>query len=60
MININPQDHNDNTPLHFAAEKGYLNICKLIMQNVYVYDKNPENNFGVTPLHLAAKVRSDS
>ena len=39
--------------LHVAAQKGYLNVCKLIAENVQ--EKNPEDCFGVTPLQLAAK-----
>ena len=41
-----------NTPLHIAARSGNLSICKLIMDNVT--DKNPENKFGLRPLHNAA------
>ena len=40
------------TPLHFAAEKGFLKICEMFMENMN--QKNPKNYFGKTPLHLAA------
>ena len=46
--------HGDNnTALHVAAEKGYLDICRFILQNVG--DKNPQNSLGKTPLNLAAE-----
>ena len=41
------------TTLHYAAKNGYLNVCKLIAENVQ--EKNPEDCFGVTPLQLAEK-----
>ena len=64
----NPKDLNGETPLHRAAESGHLDICKLILENPSVKDKNPKclkswdresgRNFkGQTPLHLAAKGR---
>ena len=40
------------TPLHYAASKGNLLICQLIISNVS--DKNPRNPRGLTPLHTAA------
>ena len=40
------------TPLHFAAEKGQVDACRLIMK--CVKNKNPPNAEGVTPLHMAA------
>ena len=40
------------TPLHFAAECGFLEICEMIMENME--EKNPKNNSWVTPLHEAA------
>ena len=42
-----------NSPLHIAAENGYLKICQFIIVNVK--EKNPENLSGYTPLHKAAK-----
>ena len=41
-----------NGALHSAAEKGHLEICKLIAENVDF--KNPSDLRGNTPLHLAA------
>ena len=50
----NPRDSYGYTPLHYAAESGYLAICQLIITNVE--DKNPglRSSGGLTPLHLAA------
>ena len=42
-----------NTVLHVAAEKGYLDLCRFILQNVG--DKNPRNSRGKTLLSLAAE-----
>ena len=46
------------TALHFAAEEGYLNVCKLIAENVY--ENNPKiwgEEWGVegTPIQVAEK-----
>ena len=39
------------TVLHFAAKNGYLNVCKLIAENIQ--EKNPENFREATPLQWA-------
>ena len=44
--------NNSDTPLHFAAECGFSEICEMIMENME--EKNPQNNSWVTPLHEAA------
>ena len=51
----NPKDLTGWTPLHDAAERGYLDICKYIIGKVQ--DKNPVNGSKSrnTPLHIAAK-----
>ena len=49
---MNPTDRRNNTPLHWAAVKGQLEVCKFIIANVD--NKNPSNNYGRTPLHGAA------
>ena len=41
------------TPLHLAAKNDYLEICKLIIDNIG--ENNPSDNHGTTPLHHAAK-----
>ena len=49
---INPKNKDMLTPLHSAAHKGHLKICKLIINQVR--DKNPRDIDGHTPLHVAA------
>ena len=39
------------TPLHIAARRGHVEICRMIMD--HLEDKNPKNDWGRTPLHLA-------
>ena len=41
------------TPLHEAASRGNFEICKFIIDQVE--DKNPANETGHTPFHIAAK-----
>ena len=50
--NKNPRNEWNETPLHFAARKGHLIICKYIVGKVE--DKNPKCMNGRTPLHYAA------
>ena len=50
--NKNPKNSWIDTPLHFAASKGHLKICKYIVDKVE--DKNPKCINGRTPLHYAA------
>ena len=50
--NKNPRNEWNETPLHFAASKGHLKICKYIVGKVE--DKNPKCMNGRTPLHYAA------
>ena len=57
VVDKNPQNHYGQTPLHFAAKAGQLEICRLIIDSVA--DKNPGYVNGQTPywtpLHEAAK-----
>ena len=53
MEDKNPANNEGDTPLSFAAQEGYFEICKLIIENVE--DKNPANNSGSTPLSYAAE-----
>ena len=41
------------TPLHIAAKKGHLEVCKLLFKNME--EKNPLDSNGKTPLHLASE-----
>ena len=43
------------TPLHLAARKGHLEVCKILLENNV--DKNPRNINEYTPLHFAAEER---
>ena len=47
----NPPTPSGWTPMHYAARKGKMKVCRLIMENVH--GKNPPTNFGWTPLHQA-------
>ena len=42
-----------NTPLHFAAEEGHVEIFKLLINSIR--DLNLKNQRGKTPLNLAAE-----
>ena len=46
-----PKDYWGRTPLHIAAQNGYLDVCKLIAENIQ--EKNPQDNFGITPIQTA-------
>ena len=48
---INPEIVYGMTTLHYAAKNGYLNVCKLIAENVQ--EKNPKDFGGETPLQMA-------
>ena len=45
------------SPLHEAVSRGNFEICKFIIDQVD--DKNPANNKGHTPFHIAANYRSN-
>ena len=47
----NPEDRDGWTPLHYAAEDGWFELCKLIL--LQVDDKNPSDNMGKTPRCIA-------
>ena len=49
----NPSNEWGNTPLHYAAQYGHLEICQLIIKSVN--EKNPPNIMKFTPLHYAAR-----
>ena len=46
-----PKDNIGQTPLHYAARRGHLDVVKYILENVE--DKNPRDNNGKTPAQLA-------
>ena len=47
----NPRNSRGETPLHYAAENGHFEVCKLIIE--WVDDKSPRNDNGITPLQKA-------
>ena len=54
MQDKNPRNDGGLTPLHLAAAKGYIKICKYILD--FVVDSNefnPRSNNGNTPFGLA-------
>ena len=49
-----PQNNqNITTPFHLAVYFGYLDLCKLFMENLE--DKFPKDENGAIPLHVAAQ-----
>jgi ankyrin repeat protein len=51
--NVNSQDMNNSTPLHFASNIGYLDSARLLLD--HGADPNALDNNHVTPLHLASE-----
>ena len=49
---INEKDKDGQTPLHLAAQKGYVDIARALIDKGA--DVNAKNNYGGTPLRLAA------
>ena len=43
------------TPLHTAADKGHLEICKIIIKKLKPKERNTKDIIGRTPQHFAAK-----
>jgi len=50
--NPNTRDKNGNTPLHLAAEHGFLDVARLLLE--HGADVNAIGKSGWTPLHVAA------
>ena len=51
-IDLSKRDAGGNTPLHYAAEKGYRDIVRMLLDNGA--DPTIPNNKGDTPLHAAS------
>ena len=51
--NVNATDKWNHTPLHFAAQKGKLEMVESLL--THGADVNARNSDGMTPLHLAAR-----
>jgi hypothetical protein len=50
--NVNAEDGNDRTPLHWAAGAGHVDVVELLLARKA--DVNAKDNKGNTPLHFAA------
>ena len=46
-------DNSGETPFHYAAKYGHLEICEYMIDQIEC--KNPTNDTGLTPLHNAAE-----
>ena len=51
----NPADIDGITPLHIAAKKGHLDVCKLIIPKIR--NRNPRDKLGFTPKIFAEWVK---
>ncbi|XP_026738474.1 ankyrin repeat domain-containing protein 39 [Trichoplusia ni] len=52
-VTVNSPDNAGYTPLHYAARKGYVEICKILIQNGALIDAQTKSGLA-TPLHKAA------
>lgn len=50
---VNASDNAGYTPMHYAARKGYVEICKILLQNGALIDAQTKSGHA-TPLHKAA------
>ena len=57
MTNINPKARQAtrNTPLHLAADDGYFEICKLIIDAIEEEDLSPKDRANWTPYDYASR-----
>ena len=53
-IDPNPGDVNGTTPFHNAAERSCFKVCRFFLYNTILFDKNPKNMYGKTPLDLTS------
>jgi ankyrin repeat protein len=51
--NVNSQDKNNRTPLHFALQFGHLDTARLLLD--HGADANAVDSNHVTPIHLASQ-----
>jgi ankyrin repeat protein len=51
--NVNSQDTDNWTPLHFASKDGYVDAARLLLD--HGADANALDNNNVTPFHLASR-----
>ncbi|KAJ0102344.1 hypothetical protein Patl1_05211 [Pistacia atlantica] len=50
-VSVNLRDSEGRTPLHWAVDRGHLNVCELLVSRNA--DVNAKDNEGQTPLHYA-------
>jgi ankyrin repeat protein len=50
-------DNNGNTPLHFAASEGHLEVARMLLE--LGADVNSQNDEGLTPLQRASQVQRE-
>ena len=55
VFDKNPANDIGDTPLHNAAEKGFMNACVTVCKYIPIEERNPKNNAGQTPMDLAYK-----
>ncbi|XP_052873059.1 uncharacterized protein LOC128278375 [Anopheles cruzii] len=53
-IDVNKQDNEGNTPLHFAAQAGLSDVVNMLITKCRSLVIDPKNNLGFTPLMKAA------
>lgn len=52
-INVNAVDETGQAPIHYACQRGYRDIVKMLLDKGA--DANVISNTSVTPLHMAAR-----
>ena len=50
---VNVADANGDTPLHFAATKSNLKLCRMLLSNGHCEPNKQKHTTGETPLHIA-------
>ncbi len=53
-IDYNMADNEGNTPLHYAAQAGHVEVVSFLLTKVRTIQVDPINNYGFTPLMKAA------
>ena len=54
MADVNARDTRNHTPLHYAAEGGYIDIARVLIENHS--EINVRSEFGKTALDLAIEM----
>ena len=53
-VDFNAPDTEGNTPLHFAAQAGHVEVVSFLLNKVRTIQVDPVNNAGFSPLMKAA------